>query len=248
MSGLEAARVLVIGLGASGTAAAEALVRSEVAGLTVVDTRDTPEVAERAAALRARGLDARAGVTGTDVLADRDLVIASPGVAPSNPLLAAAIAGPPRVWSEPELAWRLNAGRTRLVAVTGTNGKTTTAELLAACLRSPVGGNIGMPLTTLLAAPRAPETVVAELSSFQLRFTEQLRCTVGVLLNVAADHLDWHGGLADYARAKARVWANQRSAGGHGRYGRDWAVIGVDDPGTGSGRGGRRHGGQPRGR
>lgn len=231
-SELSAARVLVIGLGVSGTAAAEALVAAAVARLTVVDTRDTPALRERAGALRAAGIDVRTAVSDFTGLGDADLVVASPGVAPTNPVLAGAIATHQRIWSEPELAWRLNAGRSRLVAVTGTNGKTTSTELLAACLAAPVGGNIGTPLTTLLTGARVPDLVVAELSSFQLRFTEALRSDVGVLLNVAPDHLDWHGDLEAYTAAKARVWAHQRRVGGGGLHGRDWAVVGIDDPGA----------------
>lgn len=229
---LSGQRVLVVGLGASGVAAVEALMGTGVRALRVVDTRDTATVADRAAALAARGVDARVGVADPGVLDGMDVVVASPGVSPANPLLAAAIDRGARVWSEPELAWRLNGGRSRLVAVTGTNGKTSTTELLAACLRAPVGGNIGTPLVTLLTAREAPPLVVAELSSFQLHFTEQLRADVAVLLNVAADHLDWHGSLEAYTAAKARVWAGQRTTGGGGLAGRDWAVVGVDDPGA----------------
>lgn len=231
-TGVEGARVLVIGLGTSGLAAVDALVDAGTAHLAAVDTRATRVERERAQALRAVDVDARAGVTQPDVLRGVDVVVASPGVAPSNPLLAAAIAEGQRVWSEPELAWRLNGGRSRLVAVTGTNGKTTTTELLAACLQAPVGGNIGTPLTALLTGPAPPPLVVAELSSFQLRFTERLRADVAVLLNVAPDHLDWHGGLEDYVASKAQVWARQRGTGAAGLAGRDWAVVGVDDPGA----------------
>ncbi|HVM00180.1 MAG TPA: UDP-N-acetylmuramoyl-L-alanine--D-glutamate ligase [Egibacteraceae bacterium] len=231
-AGVEGVRVIVLGLGLSGTAAARALAAADVGDLLVVDTRDTPAVRERAAALRAAGVDARPGVTDAATLAGAGLVVTSPGVAPGNPILAAATAGGQRVWSEPELAWRLNSGRTRLVAVTGTNGKTTTTELVAACLRAPVGGNIGTPLCDLLTGADAPALAVAELSSFQLRFTDRLRADVGVLLNVAPDHLDWHGTLDDYTAAKARVWANQRPEGAPGPDGRDWAVVGVDDAGA----------------
>jgi UDP-N-acetylmuramoylalanine--D-glutamate ligase len=128
------------------------------------------------------------------------------------------------VWSEPELAARLNGGRTRVVAVTGTNGKTTTTELIGACLDAPAVGNIGTPMAEVLGADAPPPLVVAELSSFQLRFTDTLRADVGVLLNVAPDHLDWHGSLAAYRTAKARVWAGQRP--------HDWAIVNRDDAGA----------------
>ncbi|MEX0658727.1 MAG: UDP-N-acetylmuramoyl-L-alanine--D-glutamate ligase [Egibacteraceae bacterium] len=230
--GLQGTRVLVIGLGASGRAAVDALAGAGADRVTVVDTRTDPGTEQHAATLRGAGMDARSGVADPAVLHGIDVVVASPGLAPSNPLLAAAIASGQRVWSEPELAWRLNGERTRLVAVTGTNGKTSTTELLAACLGAPVGGNIGTPLSALLTGPTPPPLVVAELSSFQLRFTERLRPDVAVLLNVAPDHLDWHGGFEDYVAAKARVWACQRRAGAPGLQGCDWAVVGVDDPGA----------------
>lgn len=224
--------VLVLGLGLSGAAAAEALLDAGVDRLRVVDTRDHHQVGERAAQLAERGVDVRIATDDPAVLDGVELVVASPGVAPTNPVLAAAIESTRPVWSEPELAWRLNSGQTRLLAVTGTNGKTSTTELLASCLHAPVGGNIGTPLSALLTAPNPPALVVAELSSFQLRFTEQLRTCVGVLLNVAADHLDWHASVADYAAAKARVWAGQRCRGSAALHERDWAVVGVDDPGV----------------
>jgi UDP-N-acetylmuramoylalanine--D-glutamate ligase len=158
-----------------------------------------------------------------------DVVVASPGLSPRTPVLSAAQAAGIEIWSEPELAWRLLDGRTRLIGVTGTNGKTTTTELLAACLDAPATGNIGRPLSDLVAQP--PPMAIVELSSFQLHFTHVLRTDVGVILNVAADHLDWHGNGMAYASAKARIWQHQRDASAPGRGGRDWAVTNADDAG-----------------
>jgi UDP-N-acetylmuramoylalanine--D-glutamate ligase len=142
-----------------------------------------------------------------------------------EPLLVAALDRGIPVWSEPELAWRLSGGRTQLVAVTGTNGKTTATEMLSACLGVPAAGNIGAPLVDVLVDPAGPPGLaVAELSSFQLRFADTLRPRVAVLLNLAPDHLDWHGSLEAYGSAKARIWQRQEQ--------RDWAVVGVDDPGA----------------
>jgi UDP-N-acetylmuramoylalanine--D-glutamate ligase len=214
-------RFLIIGAGRSGTAAAQALLRRD-ADVTVLETGAAPIALVTIKAL---------GEQGADVLTDErhvvldsfDVIVPSPGVPEHHPLLAAAEAGGIAVWSEPELAWRLADGRTTLVAVTGTNGKTTTTELLAACLNAPTAGNIGAPLTGLLS-DSPPPLVVAELSSFQLRFAQTLRPHVAVLLNLAPDHLDWHGSMAAYRAAKSRLWAQQQPG--------DTAVVNLDDPGV----------------
>ncbi|CAN5118205.1 UDP-N-acetylmuramoyl-L-alanine--D-glutamate ligase [soil metagenome] len=216
--------VLVLGLGRSGAAAARALLAAGVGRLVVADRDDGPALRSRGGELRAAGADVRVGSDDPELLGGVDLVVPSPGVPQSSPLLATALAGRVPVWSEPELAWRLSSGRTRLVAVTGTNGKTTTTELVAACLGVPAAGNIGTPLSDVLTAAAPPALVCAELSSFQLRFTDALRADVAVLLNVAADHLDWHGSAEAYRAAKARVWANQRPG--------DRAVVNADDAGA----------------
>ncbi len=128
------------------------------------------------------------------------------------------------MWSEPELGFRL-APR-RLVAITGTNGKTSVTELTAAVLAAGgldavACGNIGTPFTEAALAAGPDAVLVAELSSFQLRFCHQLRPEVGVLLNLAPDHLDWHGGFEAYGAAKARLWQAQEPG--------DWAVHNDED-------------------
>lgn len=220
--------VLVAGLGVSGAAAARALLRS---GCTVraVDSAETDALAERAAGLADAGAETRLGGDADPTAAVTDeprpaLVVTSPGIPESSPLLTAAREAGLDVWGEPELAWRLSGGRTRLVGVTGTNGKTTTTELLAVCLGAPSAGNIGTPLVEVLSGETPPPLVVAELSSFQLRFCHAFRTDVGVLCNVAADHLDWHGGADAYRAAKARVWGRHRPG--------DTAVLNADDPGA----------------
>ncbi|HWB71839.1 MAG TPA: UDP-N-acetylmuramoyl-L-alanine--D-glutamate ligase, partial [Egibacteraceae bacterium] len=223
--------VLVLGLGVSGAASARALA-GVGAAVCAVDADDSPALRARAAALAAAGVDARLRCGQPDLVSGRRLVVTSPGVRPDHPVVVAASEAGVPVWSEPELAWRLSGGRARLVAVTGTNGKTTTAQLLADCLAAPAAGNIGTPLVDVLATAVPPSVVVAELSSFQLHFADRLRPAVAVLLNVAPDHLDWHGSLDSYAAAKARVWARQRPVHGGGRDDADWAVVNVDDPGA----------------
>jgi UDP-N-acetylmuramoylalanine--D-glutamate ligase len=216
--------VVVLGAGTSGAAATRALLTADVAPVWVVDSRDTPALRATADELRANGADVALGVTDPAAVTGAALVVTSPGLSLAHPLLAAALAASAPVISEPELAWRLNAGHTRWVAITGTNGKTTTTQLAAACLNAPAIGNIGPPLCDALAVAEPPPVAVVELSSFQLRFTDGLRAAVGVLLNVAPDHLDWHPDLADYEASKARVWAHQ--------LGQDAAVVYVDDPGA----------------
>lgn len=219
MTSLPSGPVLVFGAGRTGAAVARALLRRNAA-VTVLETG----TGERARAAAAALADA-----GADVVGDADptafgLVVSSPGVPEHHPVLVAAATGGVPVWSEPELAWRLSDGHTTVVAVTGTNGKTTTTELLAACLQAPTAGNIGTPLVELLDGPAVPPLVVVELSSFQLRFADTLRPRVAVLLNVAPDHLDWHGSVQSYRSAKARIWQQQRDD--------DVAVVNADDEGA----------------
>ena len=227
MSAVTGMRLLVAGLGRSGVAAARAALDG---GADVLLHDDAPDVvAQRVEALSQDGAVEVRDLG--DLFAHRppDVVVASPGLSPQTSVLTRARQAGVDVWSEPELAWRLLDGRTRVVAVTGTNGKTTTTELLAACLDVPAAGNIGRPLSELVAAP--PPMVAAELSSFQLHYTSAFRADVGVVLNVADDHLDWHGDPGAYAAAKARVWSNQRTTAAPGLSARDWAVTNAEDPG-----------------
>ncbi|MBS3942194.1 MAG: UDP-N-acetylmuramoyl-L-alanine--D-glutamate ligase [Actinobacteria bacterium] len=213
-------RALVVGLGASGTAAARALHAAGVEVVMVDDRSDHPAAAE----LTAAGIDVALGVTPLDRLDDVDLVVPSPGVPERAPVLQAAAERDLPVWSEPELGHRLHPRR--LLAVTGTNGKTSVTELLATMLQAGgldavACGNIGRPFTEAAAVAAADAVLVAELSSFQLRFAHRLRPEVGVLLNLAADHLDWHPDLAAYGEAKARLWQAQQAG--------DWAVTNQAD-------------------
>ena len=215
-------RALVIGLGASGLAATRLLLGQ---GVAVVAVDEAPEHAGADEA-RTAGATVELGRPAVELLDGTiDLVVPSPAVPEHAPVLQRAVATGITVWSEPELGLRVFTHR--LLAITGTNGKTSTTELVAAMLAAadlPVVacGNIGRPLSDA-AAQTPPDTVlVAELSSFQLRFAETLRPTVGVVLNVADDHLDWHGTAVAYGRAKARIWIGQTAG--------DWAVANADDP------------------
>jgi UDP-N-acetylmuramoylalanine--D-glutamate ligase len=211
--------VTVCGLGVSGAAAAEVLLRLG-ARVTVIDGRagDTT----RAAALEALGARVVVGSDDPDVAAE--LVVTSPGWRPDQPYLRAKVAAGVPVWGEVELAWRLRPPGQQWLAVTGTNGKTTTTEMLGAILaetprRSATAGNIGTPLVSVVTAAEPPEVLAVELSSFQLHWTSTVDVAVGAILNVSPDHLDWHGSFDAYAAAKRRVWGPSTTA-----------VYNADDP------------------
>jgi len=211
----ERARVLVAGLGVSGRAAVEALT-PRVASVTTVD-RAAPDADLQDAAQAD--------------LSEVDLLVASPGWAPSSDLLVAARAQDVPVWSEVELAWRLRVPRADgtfapWLAVTGTNGKTTTVEMLtsilsAAGLRAAAVGNVGTPVVSAATDPDL-DVLAVELSSFQLHFTHSMSAQAAVVLNVAADHLDWHGSLDAYATDKGRIYERAQVA----------CVYNVADPRT----------------
>jgi UDP-N-acetylmuramoylalanine--D-glutamate ligase len=181
-------RVVVCGSGLSGTAAARFL-RDRGASVDVVE--------------------APADAAPPDV-GRPDLVITSPGWPPHHPLLAALVEARVPIWSEVELAWRATPSGTAWLAVTGTNGKTTTTEmllsiLLAHGLEAAAAGNIGAPIIDVVSAADPPRWVAVELSSFQLHWPHTVQPRAAALLNVAADHLDWHGSLEAYAHDKGSV-------------------------------------------
>jgi UDP-N-acetylmuramoylalanine--D-glutamate ligase len=169
------------------------------------------------------GLRVQLGVDGVELLDGIETVVKSPGVSNEAPVVVAARERGIEVVGELELAWRLLPNR--FVAVTGTNGKTTTVELLGAIWRAAglpvaVAGNVGTPLASLVGELDPDATVVCEASSFQLEDTVTFAPDVAVLLNVEEDHLDRHGDLDSYRAAKARIFANQRPE--------DWAVAPAD--------------------
>lgn len=228
-------RVLVLGLGMSGVAAARwgLSLRSlgEDVCVTVVDERDEaqdPALGAAAHSLRDEGAEVLLGVAGAPA-GPWDLVVASPGIPPHAPVMVSARATGAHVISEVELGWRI--ARAPIAAVTGTNGKTTVTALLAHLLRGAgidarACGNIG-DTTVVEAAASAPDgaVLVAEVSSFQLALTDRFHPRLAVLLNITPDHLDWHGTFQDYAADKAKIFANM----GPG----DTVVIDVDDQGSG---------------
>ena len=215
------ANVLVLGLGVSGEAAARHLLGMG-ADVTVVDETDDAALRERAASLSGARVLLGDRTAGADAATTVELVVASPGVPEHAAALEAARGAGVTVWSEVELAYRI--ARAPILGITGTNGKTTTTQMLAAALseagvRTTAAGNIGFPLVD--AAVEDHEVVVAELSSFQLRHVVSFSSPVAVLLNVADDHLDWHGSFDAYLAAKARLFERQEP--------QDWAIHHDDE-------------------
>ena len=212
-------RTLVLGAAVSGRAAARLAIRS---GQRVTVWDADPAAA---ASLTSEGIPAVGGSWNADLLEGVDLVVVSPGIPERALPVVETLESRVPLWSEVEFAWRhLEAP---VVAVTGTNGKTTVTSIIAdmlgrSGLATVAAGNIGTALSDV--AGGAWEVVVAEVSSFQLRFTDQFRPEVAVLLNVAPDHLDWHGSLHAYASAKARIFANQGPE--------QVLVYDADDPGA----------------
>jgi len=210
----------VLGLGRSGLSACRALLAS---GARVRAWDDAP--ARRAVA-------AAAAVPVVDLECcdwqEVDRLVLSPGIPLHHPrphrLVARALDAGVAVTGDLELLVENDPAR-GIVGITGTNGKSTTTTLVGALLRAAgvgaqVGGNIGLPVLDLLPKP-GEDIYVLELSSYQLDLSEHLACSVAVILNLSPDHLERHGGMAGYVRAKARILRNQRAT--------DWAVIGVDD-------------------
>lgn len=203
-------RVLVAGIGASGFAAARALLERD-AKVKVTEAADTPHVRAQADVLRALGADVEIGGHDLGSL-DADLAVLSPGIPPTAPVVSALRDSAIPVVSEIELAYRL--AECDFLAVTGTNGKTTTTTLLAAILetagrRSVAAGNIGLPLVDAVAQVGRDGVIAVEVSSFQLAFIDDFHPKVAAVLNIAEDHMDWHGTMDAYARAKARITMNQ---------------------------------------
>jgi UDP-N-acetylmuramoylalanine--D-glutamate ligase len=195
---------LVLGLARSGQAAALALARR---GDRVVGVDRSTEV--DAGRLEAAGVEVRLGSEEASLLEGVDVVVKSPGVPAEAPLVAAARERLLPVWSEVELASRLLPNP--IIGVTGTNGKTTTCELLGAMLSAPVAGNVGRALSELDGEVDADQWIVCELSSFQLEDIEEFRPRIAVLLNLEPDHLDRHGTFEAYRDAKLRIFENQRA-------------------------------------
>jgi UDP-N-acetylmuramoylalanine--D-glutamate ligase len=215
--------VTVAGLGTSGVSAARALARRGAA-VTVVDGGDGARQRETAAALEAEGATLSPGTIfvrlgdGTTLPKGTDLVVTSPGWKPDSPLFAAAAEAGVEVVGDVEIAWRLrDPGAAPWLAVTGTNGKTTTVQMLAsilraAGLRTAAVGNIGTPIIDVVQSEEPYDVLAVELSSYQLHWAPSVRPYSAAVLNLAPDHLDWHGSMDAYAVDKGRIYQGNRVA------------------------------------
>ena len=217
--------VTVVGAARSGIAAALLLAdRGARVTLTDAGAAIEPNAAER---LRSAGVSLELGAHRPETFTSADLLVLSPGVPLDQPSVVAAREAGVRLMGEIELASRWLSGR--IVAITGTKGKSTTTTLTgrmftAGGLRALVGGNIGTPLSSQVAASTPDTFHIVEVSSFQLETTDTFHPWIAVLLNLSSDHLDRHGTMEVYGAAKAKIFANQTPD--------DWAVINADDPQT----------------
>ncbi|WP_413756790.1 UDP-N-acetylmuramoyl-L-alanine--D-glutamate ligase [Streptomyces sp. MMBL 11-3] len=215
--------ITVAGLGVSGISAARALAGLG-ASVTVVDGGDSPAHRERAVPLEEQGIRVRLGDAGT-LPEGTGLVVTSPGWKPDSPLFRAAAEAGVDVVGDVEIAWRLRGhdGREAApwLAVTGTNGKTTTTRMLAsiltaAGLRTAAVGNIGTPIVDVVLGTDEEyadlDVLAVELSSYQLHWAPSLRAHSAAVLNLAPDHLDWHGSMEAYAADKGRIYQGNRVA------------------------------------
>jgi len=213
----DGAQVLVAGLGLTGHAAVNALTPLGARVTTVADDAEADRLMPKA--------DPAAGVDGiaeaTALLDGADFVVTSPGIPPSSPLLSQAVLRGIPVYSEVELAWLLRGVNGKKpaewLAVTGTNGKTTTVGMLESILNTAgeharAVGNVGPSLVEAVLDPSL-DVLAVELSSFQLHFTHSMSAQASAILNIAPDHLDWHGGLDNYAADKGKIYHNVQVAG-----------------------------------
>jgi UDP-N-acetylmuramoylalanine--D-glutamate ligase len=222
-------RAVVIGIGTSGFAAADTLLHLGAHVRVLAESADDRQ-REKAGLLEVLGarVQIATGATG-NLPADVDLVVTSPGVPPTSPVLVAAAARGVPVWGEVELAWRLRDPDRpgTWLCVTGTNGKTTTVRMLervlrAAGLASVACGNVGLPIVEAVMDPAPYAVYAVELSSFQLHYTSSMSAHAAAVLNVAEDHLDWYPSMAAYAADKGRIYERVQSA----------CVYNVEDPET----------------
>jgi UDP-N-acetylmuramoylalanine--D-glutamate ligase len=223
------ARALVVGLARSGRAAAAALAER---GVEVVAADRSPDADP--GRLADLGVELRLGSEDESVIEGVDLLVKSPGVPGESALPAAARARGIPIWSEVELGFRLLPPGTQLVGVTGTNGKTTTTELLGAIFRAAgrrveVAGNVGTALTDVALRIDPGTAVVCELSSFQLEDVHTLACDVAVLLNLEPDHLDRHRTFDEYRDAKLRIFERARAKVVPRGFGLDGIEFSADD-------------------
>jgi UDP-N-acetylmuramoylalanine--D-glutamate ligase len=221
---LNGKRVLVVGLGKSGVASA-LFMKAQGARVTVSDTKSGDELRNEIPVLLDHGITVETGGHGDRTFQGQDLIVVSPGVPVDAPPLVQARSLGESVIGEIELAAQFLPGP--IVAITGSNGKTTTTTLIGEIMTASgfpalVGGNIGTPAISLAERAKPGTVIVLEISSFQLETIQSFRPKVAVVLNVTPDHLDRHRTFEIYAAAKTRIFENQQSE--------DCAVLNADDP------------------
>ena len=210
-------KVVVYGLGVSGFSAADTLHELGAEVLVIADKADENLID----VLDVLGVKHQIGKDEQEALEllrefNPELVIVSPGIRPENEILTAASSLGSEIWTDIDLAWRLrdkNGLASQWICITGTNGKTTVTQLVEAMLhaggiRAAACGNIGIPILDVIRDPAAFEVLVVELSSFQLHYLGHIEPLVSAVLNIADDHLDWHGSIDAYSQAKAKVYNN----------------------------------------
>ncbi len=206
------AHVVIAGVGVSGFAAADGLLQLG-ARVTVLDDAATPTNTDKGALLEVLGAAVRLGPGSTADLPEHADLVVTTGFPPTAPILVQALAADVPVWSEVELAWRLSSPAQVIpwLGITGTNGKTTTTQMLesmlaAAGLRTAAVGNIGRPVMEIVLDPEPYDVLAVELSSHQLHWSGSLSLHSSAVLNLQPDHLSWHGGYEAYGAAKARIY------------------------------------------
>jgi UDP-N-acetylmuramoylalanine--D-glutamate ligase len=220
---LEGRKILIVGFGKTGEELCRFLL-NQGAHVTVSDKRNAEELSKKIEPWQERGVVFETGGHSRETFLNAHLIIPSPGV-PKIPEIEEAMKKDVEVLSEIELAFQYLKGR--VVGITGTNGKSTTATLShmilkKAGLKSYLAGNIGTPLISYVGESEDDHIYVTELSSFQLEYIKQFRAFISVLLNVSPDHLDWHGSFADYFEAKIKLLTHQHEKG--------IAILNRDDP------------------
>jgi len=217
-------KILVVGLGKTGVATARFLAGQGVR-VTVTDEKPLAEWEDAIREIADLHANLRIGSYGPDSLLQTDMVIPSPGVPPFNPLLSEAARRKIPILSEIELAWRFL--KRPMIAITGTNGKTTTTTLMGEILKKSgkkvsVRGNIGDPLIGYVEGKQDDDYVVVEVSSFQLQWMQYFHPFIAILLNTTRDHVDYHGTFEAYCQVKERIFENQTAG--------DLAILNADDP------------------
>ena len=204
-------KAAIIGIGRTGLATAAFFAKKGVS-IALTDQKPVSEWKEAPNFLDKLHAEWNIAPYDPGMLADVDLIVPSPGVYPANPILTEALRQGIPIWSELELAFHYL--KTPMIAITGTNGKTTTTSLLGEILRRAgkkvfVGGNIGDPLIGYTDGPQDADWAVVEVSSFQLQWARTFHPQISILLNITPDHIDYHGSLASYRETKERIFANQ---------------------------------------